>query len=324
MASTAVARETVFALRREIAKIEGRLAERLEAPGEPLDIVRRVGGSASTGQTLLSTGARRLDMALGGGLQANGLTEIHTSETRDAASAAGFAMALCARMPPIAPVLWIGTADIFHEAGLPYAPGIGSRFGIAARRLLVAQGRRVEDALWIAGEAAGLPDLAAVVLELRGSPEKLGLTATRSLHRRALLAGRPVFLLRQTGLPQPTAACTRLLVGPAPATVRQTLAGPLSGTIGHSAFVVTIAKGGLPSARPFTVEWKPHELSFGDIGKGDRAQDPGDLASQPGRPARVAASVGSVLAFASGEASSPRHQPHGIQRKTDIGARRTG
>jgi len=32
MATTAVARETVFALRRQIAKIEGTLPERLEAP----------------------------------------------------------------------------------------------------------------------------------------------------------------------------------------------------------------------------------------------------------------------------------------------------
>ena len=38
MAMTAVARETVFALRRQIAKIEGTLPERLEAPaGASLD-----------------------------------------------------------------------------------------------------------------------------------------------------------------------------------------------------------------------------------------------------------------------------------------------
>ena len=38
MAISAVARETVFALRRQIAKIEGTLPERLQAPaGAPLD-----------------------------------------------------------------------------------------------------------------------------------------------------------------------------------------------------------------------------------------------------------------------------------------------
>lgn len=327
MATSAVARETIASLRRTIAGIEGRLAERLEVADEsrmPPGVVRRLDGAVSTQQALLSTGAAPFDEALGGGLQADGLTEIHTAESRNAACAAGFALALCARLPSAAPVLWIGTTEIFHEAGLPYTAGIASGFGVAAERLLVAQGRRVEDALWIAGEAAALPDLAAVIIELRGSPEKLGLTATRGLQRRASLAGRPVFLLRQAGMPQPTAARTRLLIEPAPALPRETLGGPLAGTIGRAVFSVTIAKNRLAPARCFTLEWNSHERSFGYVGHHAGAQDTGTLVAQSRGAAGAPAAAGALLAFSAGGASAPRHKPYGSQFATDRGHRRAG
>src|SRR4051794_350548 len=112
MAMNAVARDTVFALRRQIAKIEGTLPERLQAPvsGTPgaipgkvqngfpsgiaekqhvdavrsdITIVRR--GLAVAGQdAFLNTGIERLDTALGGGLPKAALSEIHGMETRDA------------------------------------------------------------------------------------------------------------------------------------------------------------------------------------------------------------------------------------------------
>jgi len=80
MAMTAVARETVFALRRQIAKIKGTLPERLQAPaaaapdvrvdaGPSIDvtIVRR-GVATALPDAFLSTGVERLDAALSGGL----------------------------------------------------------------------------------------------------------------------------------------------------------------------------------------------------------------------------------------------------------------
>lgn len=365
MARSAVARETIARLRHTIAGIEGRLPEGLQPAvaqagalaqaGRPQDdardsagnragdnagddprdrqdgqampaegILRRVRGLARI--PLLPTGAELLDRALGGGLRADALTEIHAAGTRDAATAAGFAMALCARLGAgsLAPVLWIGTAEVFHEAGLLYAPGIAARFGIGAERLLLGRGRRVEDVLWIAGEAAGLPDLAAVVVEVRGSPERLDLTATRKLHHRAQSTGRPVFLLRHAGLPQPTAAPARLLVGPAPALPRQTLAGSLAGTIGAAGFRVTIDKNRLAPARSFTLEWISHELSFADVGAAG-SQDPGALVPEPRRAAGAEAAAGTVVAFAaSGSPPASRHQPSGGRRAAHRGARRTG
>ncbi|RWF35996.1 MAG: hypothetical protein EOS65_29195, partial [Mesorhizobium sp.] len=73
MAMTAVARETVFALRRQIAKIEGTLPERLAAPAgaSPDDrdiadvtVVRR-GLAVAAPDAFLRTGIAPLDAALG-------------------------------------------------------------------------------------------------------------------------------------------------------------------------------------------------------------------------------------------------------------------
>ncbi|TIR99127.1 MAG: hypothetical protein E5X13_21000, partial [Mesorhizobium sp.] len=127
MAISAVARETVFALRRQIAKIEGTLPERLEAPasgapkaipgtvrsGFPSGLAKKqiAGDAAGSDVTpeitivqrglavasldaFLNTGVERLDTALGGGLPKAALSEIHGLETRDAGAVAGFALSL--------------------------------------------------------------------------------------------------------------------------------------------------------------------------------------------------------------------------------------
>ena len=89
MATGAVARETIVALRRQIARIEGTLPERLEAPGAAFGadapVIRRDGVADS----LLRTGIGPLDAILGGGLPKAALTEIHGAGTRDAGAVVG-------------------------------------------------------------------------------------------------------------------------------------------------------------------------------------------------------------------------------------------
>src|SRR4051812_23440563 len=104
MATSAAARETVFALRHKIAKIEGRLAERL-LPAASGGGTGTAGGTVAAGVVLrrglaaaradwLQTGIEPLDRALGGGLPRAALTEIVGTETRDAGASIGFALAL--------------------------------------------------------------------------------------------------------------------------------------------------------------------------------------------------------------------------------------
>lgn len=311
MASSAVARETVLALRRKIARIEGTLPERLETP-------------AGAAAARLSTGAARLDALLGGGLARAALTEIHGRETRDAGAVAGFALALAGRLlpqpqKPAAPVLWIGTAETFREAGFAYAAGLGAPFGIGVDGLLLSELPKLADALWVAEEAAALTALSAVVLEVRGDCGRLDLTATRRLHRRAQAAGRPVLLLRQAAQAEPAAAPTaapvRLVVSPAPSAPRQTLAGALAGSIGRPAFTVVLDK--CPAALPgrFILEWNPDEHRFSERSPAQgRTEDPVAVVSLSGHGKAAAPAPGQVVAFASAGARAARPQPAGEQR----------
>jgi protein ImuA len=300
MAQAALAREELFALRREIARIEGRLAERLElpvfepgapdgnkaAPQEGGMVVRR-GGIA--GPALLPVGVPALDDPLGGGLPLAAMTEIHGTQMRDAGAVAGFALGLAALALKGSPgddrpILWVSATGMFAEAGEPYMPGILSRYGIPAGRMLFCRAQRIEQALWAAEEAAALPALALVLLEIGGSPKKLDLTATRRLHRRAQLAGRPLLLLRQAAVAEPTAAPVRLHVSAAPAGERPLLRGtPLSGvlegSIGPPAVAVTITRCRTNMPASATLEWSDDARAF-------RAREPaacssGDIARAP-------------------------------------------
>lgn len=301
MARGAVARETVFALRRQIAKIEGTLPERLETAA---GMVRRGGAARNDGRLL--TGVDRLDAALGGGLPRAALTEIHGAGTRDAGAVSGFMLGLAGLLlTPLrgtaetaAPVLWIGTAEIFGETGFPYAGGLQAMFGIEPETLLFCEAKKLADALWVAEEAARLKELAAVVIEVRGNPRQLDLTATRRLQARARDCGRPLFLLRQAATPEPTAAPVRLVVEPAASALRETIGGPLAGSIGRPAFTVAISKGSVARSESFTLEWNPDERTFKERWREERrAKDTLPVVPLPRHGADIAAAPGEVVAF---------------------------
>jgi protein ImuA len=329
MAATARAQETLFALRRKIAKIEGVLPERLEnaGPETHATVLRR--GGRPVAETF-PLGAARFDAGLGGGLPAAGLIEIHGAATRDAGPAAGFTVALAGLAAgPSGMLVWIGTGEIFREAGWPHAPGLAGRIGIGPDRLLLAQAEKLVDALWIAEEAASLEALAGIVLEIRGSPQALDLTATRRLHRRALAAGHPLFLLRQAGSAEPTAAPIRLVVSPAPAGLRPTLAGALEGSIGPPAFKISIDKSRTSPPATFTLEWNSEARAFEERDHVPAADDIfsakniGSLAAAPVDGTDLSPSLREVLAFppAARNAASGG-QPPGGQYATHRRARR--
>src|SRR5690606_25361849 len=170
--------------------------------------------------------------------------------------------------------------ETFREAGLPYLPGAAGQFGVGS--LLLSQLARPAEALWVAEEAAGTCALAAVVLELRGNPRRLDFTATRRLHHRAQAGGQTLFLLRHGAAPEPTSAPVRLMVAPAPAALRATLAGPLAGSIGGPAFHVSLAKSRIARQGEFVLEWNRDAFSFHErpvsVHEGS-AQDAGRVAA---------------------------------------------
>ncbi|MBA8906407.1 ImuA family protein [Aminobacter ciceronei] len=328
MATSAVARDVVFALRQKIAKIEGTLAERLVSPadGQPVAglLVRR-NGQASARDFFLPTGVERLDEVLGGGLPKAALTEIHGSETRNAGAAAGLALSLVSGMLKQRSrssdlVLWVGTTEMFREAGLPYAPGLASFFGIPAESLLLAEAPKAADVLWIAEEAARIEEIAAVVVELRGNPRIVDLTATRRLHRRAQDSGRPVLLLRQSAEPEPTAAPVRLVVSPAPATLRQTLLGPLAGSIAAPAFAVEIGKSRTALPGSFILEWNLDARTLAERSPENRIAVVSPSRGRTHPPAQA----GAVLAFKPAAVEAAGDQPPREQHPAHRRPRRTG
>jgi protein ImuA len=322
MAQSALARGELLSLRREIARIEGRLAETLELPvveqdaglpheggagaGDAAFVVRRGG---IPGPALLPLGIPALDGPLGGGLPLAAMTEIHGAQMRDAGVVAGFALGLASlvlkQAPSVRPVLWVSAAGTFAEAGVPYLPGILPRFGIAAERMIFCRAQRVEEALWVAEEAAALPALALVLLEIGGVSKKLDLTATRRLHRRTLMAGRPLFLLRQSAVAEPTAAPVRFNVSPAPAGERQLLAGTpdadtLESSIGPPAITVVITRSRTNMPASATLEWSDDARAF-------RAREPAVRSSSLGRTAHP----GAVAALSSDRPHpAPEMGPH--------------
>lgn len=323
MAREAVARETVFALRHQIAKIEGTLPERLEAPAGADGVVHRRGDAAS-GKGMLPTGIARLDAVLGGGLPMAALTEIHGAQTRDAGAVSGFMLALVSLLPARAPILWIGTGEIFGEAGFPYAGGLQAMFGIAPENLLFCETKKLTDALWVAEEAVRTATLPAVVLEVHGNPRQLDLTATRRLHARARETGRPLFLLRQAAMPEPTAAPLRLVVAPAPSALRETIGGSLSGSIGRPAFIVAIGKSRTTVPGQFTLEWNPDEHIF-EEGQEKRAADSRSVVSLSRHGADFATAPGTVVAFRQGiEPEAAGDQPSRQERAAHRRPRRAG
>lgn len=261
------AKPVLAALRRQIARIEGVLAEPL---ADLLAPAQDAGGSAGAPphggiilrrrlQGRLPSGAAAFDAALGGGLPLAALTEI----TGAAFSAAGpaFALGLCLRLlSPERPLLWLLTREAAGEAGRPYLPGMTQAFGLAPQALLYAEAARLADLLWIAEEAAAAPGFGAVIVEVGAG--RLDLTATRRLHGRARTAGHPVFLVRHGG--GPSAAPVRLAIASAAAAPRQTLAGAWPQGIGNPVFTVAIAKAPAAPEAEFHLEWTLHDRHFHD------------------------------------------------------------
>lgn len=266
MAGNATAQETLFALREQIARLEGKslpafvAAERTKAAENP----ERYKTKAS--QPRLPFGITPVDAALEGGLPLNGITEIRTSLMGDAGAASGFVLALSAylkaREKSGTPVLWIGDVVSTQEAGVPYAVGL-KQFGLNPEDVLYASPRKLEDALWIAETAVASGALSATILEIRGNPKHFGLTESRRLGLRAKAAGRPLFLLRHGGLEEASSAFFRFLAEPAPASGRRLPDGSvLGGSIGHPVFRLTLEKSRNPAPLSFFLEWNPRDRQF--------------------------------------------------------------
>ncbi|MBB4351385.1 ImuA family protein [Aliirhizobium cellulosilyticum] len=260
MAHAAAAQEKLFALREQIARLEGRSLPAMAA-AKMENFAARSGGEEK-----LSFDIAALDDALSGGLPLDCITEIRSGSFSDAGAATGFSLSLVglmkARKAATGPMLWIADGFTAGEMGIPYAGGI-RQFGIDSRTIFHASPRRLEDALWLAEGALESKAFMATILEVHANPKSFGLAESRRLSLRAKAAGRPLFLLRHAGKEETSSASVRLLVEPAPALERPLPDGSmLGGSIGHPVFNITLEKSRNPAPLSFRLEWNLHDRQF--------------------------------------------------------------
>ena len=266
MAMVAAAHAELCRLRRDIARIEGRLAEsgRLTVA----DLAAGAAEGATSEETALRARARRgrlnlgipsFDRLLAGGLPLAALHEIRANESRDGGVASGFTLALVARLASagrVSSIVWIGEADIRREAGKLYAPGLVA-LGLDPTHVVEVAVRTEKEALWAFEAALSCSGLVVAVCELRKA--SLDLSATRRCALRARDTGVTGFLLRVgNARAEPSAAELRFGVSPAPAGD----IGRFSEGVGRMAWRVSLEKNRLGPTGAFTVEWNAHEQSF--------------------------------------------------------------
>nr|WP_250812391.1 hypothetical protein [Neorhizobium tomejilense] len=266
MAEHATAQETLFALREQIARLEGKSLPALAAAEQADSAADPEGRKSKNNPPRLPFGIPPMDTALEGGLPLDGITEIRSHLMGDAGAASGLALSLAshlkARQPSEAPLLWICDVVSMQEAGIPYSIGL-KQFRLSRRDILYASPRKLDDALWLAETALASGALVAVILEIRGNPKHFGLTESRRLGLRAKAAGRPLFLLRHAGEEEASSASFRFLVEPAPAAHRHLPDGSvLGGSIGHPVFRLTLEKSRNPAPLSLLLEWNPHDRQF--------------------------------------------------------------
>ncbi len=196
-----------------------------------------------------------LDAALGGGLRRGALHEVVAEGARDAAAAAGFALAAAGRCAGAAPLVWIVEDHAAAETGLPYRPGLAAH-GVDPDRLILVRTGDGRATLWALEEALRL-GAPAVLAELWGA-KHYGLAPSRRLLL-AAQGGRGTALLLHAGLAGrgaglSSAAETRLAVAACPSP-RLASAGdrlPIPGPAAVAVRVLKLRLGGGRRPRPRT------------------------------------------------------------------------
>src|SRR5690606_29972131 len=158
------------------------------------------------------TGHDGLDQALGGGLIRGRVHELQVADGGEAGSGAGFAGVLAQRLG--GELLWLREETAERGMGRLHAAGM-AEIGLDPARLILGVLPDPAAVLRCAADAIRCRALGAVVIELWGDPKPLDLTATRRLALAAEGSGVTALLLRIAGHEAPSAAQTRLGVGPA-------------------------------------------------------------------------------------------------------------
>lgn len=171
----------------------------LEAQTMPQQVERVALGHASA------------DATLQGGLLRGALHEVFATETRQSASATGFAAGLVQRLASHRPIFWVQQDFAEAEAGALSMNGF-AELGLDPCRLVLVRVLNAETALKVTADALACDALGAVVCELWGETKTFDLTASRRLTLAAQSSGVSCVLLCTSSQPVSSTAETRWVV----------------------------------------------------------------------------------------------------------------
>jgi protein ImuA len=160
---------------------------------------------------VLTSGIATVDAVLGGGFAGGALHDFAVAHETDIGAATGFLLALAARSPRVACVVWIAEDMSLLESGALYGPGLDD-MGLAPERLITVRAPKSRDLAWAMEEALRCRAVGVVIGEVRAT---MDLIATRRLSLAAGRGGAPGFLLRAAPRPEASAAATRWIIAPA-------------------------------------------------------------------------------------------------------------
>ena len=302
MGESPQARDTLFALREAVARIEGK-------PDHAARLTVQPTGAASKQRAMNERLEQRdlFDCIVGESLARGTLIEVRGQRLQQAGTVTGFGLALALmaaenNQTQRQRLLFIADPQVVREAGLAYGPGLLD-FGLPSTALVHALPRRIEDALWLAEAALASRAFSTVLLEVQGNPKKFGLTESRRLSLKARATGSRLLILRQAGEEEASSALLRLFVEPAPAAARSLVDGSLlGGSIGSSVFRITPEKSRIPGSPELILEWNSDDRRLQLFEQPEPASlgSPHSFAvfpKAPDRPHRPTA-LGSIVAFA--------------------------
>src|SRR5438132_6182377 len=141
--------------------------------------IARIESQDATAPDRVTLGHGLADAALQGGLALGAVHEIF-AEGRQSAAATGFVTGLVRRLGARRPLLWVRQDFAELESGALSMSGL-SELGLDPRLVVTVRAPDVESALRTTADALACDALGAVVMEICGETQKLGLVASRKL-----------------------------------------------------------------------------------------------------------------------------------------------
>ena len=159
----------------------------------------------------VALGHAGVDATLQGGLLRGALHEVFATETRQSASATGFAAGLVQRLSDHRPILWVQQEFAEIEAGALSMSGF-AELGLDPCRLVLVRVPNMETALRATADGLACDALGAVVCEAWGEAKAFDLTASRRLTLAAQSSGVSCVMLCTSSQPAVSTAETRWVV----------------------------------------------------------------------------------------------------------------